>query len=221
MSVRPGHNSHLLSAIVRIFPVCDSRVLLSLVVLMTAFAGGCGESKVPAPPIKPADLARAVMEQCDKNHDNKIDAAEAKQFPGLQAALDTMDPNHQGSLTETQIAARIQQWANGDLRVVTPFLTVTLDGKPLEGATVTLEPEAFMGPDYHSVTAVTGADGSCAVTGDNLKVPGVYVGLYRVKITKSGEKLPAKYNTQTTLGLEVAPGSQCVRRPVDFNLTSK
>ena len=38
---------------------------------------------------------------------------------------------------------------------------------------------------------------------------GVHCGMYRVAVTKNGldgkESVPAKYNTETTLGLEVAP----------------
>ena len=35
-------------------------------------------------------------------------------------------------------------------------------------------------------------------------VQGLPPGFYRVEITKDGEKIPAKYNTDTILGIEVA-----------------
>jgi hypothetical protein len=49
-------------------------------------------------------------------------------------------------------------------------------------------------------------------------VPGVPYGLYRVEITKEGMDIPAKYNTQTILGQEVAEDCPEVRRGINFHL---
>ena len=38
--------------------------------------------------------------------------------------------------------------------------------------------------------------------------PGLSPGFYRVEITKEGDNIPAKYNTATTLGLEIGPMGQ-------------
>ena len=48
-------------------------------------------------------------------------------------------------------------------------------------------------------------------------VQGLSPGFYRVEITKDGEKIPAKYNTETTLGAEVAGGSEA-RNGLKFEL---
>ena len=39
-------------------------------------------------------------------------------------------------------------------------------------------------------------------------VKGLSPGFYRVEITKDGETIPAKYNTETTLGAEAAGGRE-------------
>ena len=49
--------------------------------------------------------------------------------------------------------------------------------------------------------------------------PGVALGFYRVEITKAGENIPAKYNTATVLGQEIAPGDREVRERRTVRLT--
>ena len=54
--------------------------------------------------------------------------------------------------------------------------------------------------------------------------PGIYVGLYRVRISKKvdgKETLPARYNTATELGREIAANIRDNRGNVIFHLTSK
>ena len=53
---------------------------------------------------------------------------------------------------------------------------------------------------------------------DDPKVGGLSPGFYRVLITKDGEKIPAKYNTETTLGAEAANGSQADQHGMKFDL---
>ena len=54
--------------------------------------------------------------------------------------------------------------------------------------------------------------------------PGIYVGLYRVRISKKvngKETLPARYNTETELGREIATNIRDSRGNIMFHLTSK
>ena len=86
---------------------------------------------------------------------------------------------------------------------------VTHDGKPLADAKVVFVPEKFLGgtlqPGSGTTTAAGYADISCPYAADS-SVRGLSPGFYRVEITKEGEKIPAKYNTETTLGAEVSSG---------------
>ena len=43
-------------------------------------------------------------------------------------------------------------------------------------------------------------------------------GWYRVEITKAGENIPAKYNTHTTLGQEIALDAAGIREGIKFSL---
>jgi hypothetical protein len=48
--------------------------------------------------------------------------------------------------------------------------------------------------------------------------PGVAPGLYRVEITKDGEDIPAKYNTDTVFGQEVAMDAKGIQEGIRFEL---
>ncbi|MGA2032836.1 MAG: EF-hand domain-containing protein, partial [Thermoguttaceae bacterium] len=190
--------------------------------LWTATSGiGCSPT-VPPPPKWPtltaADVADRALQEFDANHDGKLDATELKQAPGLRAALATMDSNHDGVLTREEIVARVGKWLESPQSVAARRVSVFLDDQPLDGATVTFEPEKCMGPDYQPCTGVS-KGGRCLPQGSNSDHAGLYVGLYRVRVSKQvdgKETIPARYNTQTELGLEAAPDV-----PAAIHLTSQ
>jgi hypothetical protein len=82
-------------------------------------------------------------------------------------------------------------------------------------------PESFLGDDIKTATGKTGDSGRAAltvpVTGPR-DPPGAALGLYRVEITKTGDNIPAKYNSETTLGQEVALDSPALKDGIKFNL---
>ena len=201
---------------------------LALLMLGGAALAGGGCSGGPSPPkwpeLKPADVAHRAMEQYDANHDGKIDAQEIKKSPALEVAAATMDPGREGFLTEAKIADRVSAWRKSPGPVMTQLATVLLDDKPLDGATVTFEPEKFMGPAYHPTSAVTTKAGNCSPPGDDPEFPGLHLGLYQVTISKKvagQETIPASYNTQTTLGVEIAPDAPGANSAMVFRLKSK
>ena len=84
---------------------------------------------------------------------------------------------------------------------------VTHNGKPLAGAKVVFVPEKFLGGTLQSGSGTTSRSGFChdlRPYAADPSVKGLSPGFYRVEITKDGEKIPAKYNSETTLGAEVA-----------------
>ena len=89
---------------------------------------------------------------------------------------------------------------------------VTLDGHPLAGATVTLVPEKFMGPAFKPVSAVTDDWGAGSLKGEGADEDSVPPGYYRTLVSKKNaqgqETIPAKYNTATVLGQEIAPDAE-------------
>lgn len=183
---------------------------------------GCGNSVPPrvVPDLPDASAPSKALELYDTNHDGLLDAKELEQAPGLKAALKQVDTNNDGKISEQEIAARIQAWAelrNG--RIQTNCL-VLHNGKPLAGAKVLFVPEKFLGGTIQpgsGTTTVSGFANVSAPYAADPSVQGLAPGFYRVEITKEGEKIPAKYNTETTLGAEVAGGWDA-RNGLSFDL---
>lgn len=104
---------------------------------------------------------------------------------------------------------------------------VTLDGAPVPKATITFAPE-----EGRTSTAETDSGGAYVLQ-YTAKVPGAKVGKHKVQITtfhpatgdpgdahrveEVPEKIPAKYNTKSTLTQEVESG----KNEINFELSSK
>jgi len=187
--------------------------------------GGC--SGLPDPPDKadldPAKAGRLAIEEFDANKDGKIDSDEIKKSPGLMESLETMDDDGDGSLTAGEISQRVREWLDGGTNVFTESSTVYLDGEPLEGATITYDPEDFLEPGLQPTSGVTDATGSAFPQGQDAKYPGLYPGVYSVRISKvvdGRETIPARYNTETILGKEIGFDAPSTHRLLKFELTS-
>ena len=170
-----------------------------------------------------------AMQQYDANRDGTIDAEELKKSPPLMEAVEPseieshspMDANGDRLLTEEEIRDRVADWLRSDTVVLTQSAVITFNGTPLEGATVTFEPEEFLGPALVSCTAVTDRNGHAFPTGQDEKYPGLYVGLYRIRISKivdGREILPACYHRETILGKEIASDAPSTHRGLVFHL---
>jgi hypothetical protein len=149
------------------------------------------------------------MEQYDTNKDGKIAGAELDASPALKSALKEINPSG-NSIDADQIAARIKAWQDSKVGRTSVTTTVLRRGKPLAGATLTLEPEKFLGENMLVCTAVTDEYGQASPSApmkDANDAPGVPPGFYLVRITKAGENIPDRYNTKTTLGVEAASDS--------------
>jgi len=173
--------------------------------------GGCSCHTIPSAPEKPdldASAAGAgALEKYDTNNDGKLDAKELEQSPPLKVAKKRIDTDGDGALTAEEISDRVTAWENGGTTLFLASSIVTLNGKDLEGATVTFEPEEFLQPGLTACSGVTDKIGNVAPSGADPEHSGIHYGLYRVKISKmenGKETIPAKYNTQTILGYEAA-----------------
>jgi hypothetical protein len=203
-------------------------VLGSALAFLVAVPIGCSDAPVTAPELDPEEAARQAMVECDANQDGSLDAAELERCPGLRAAQAAMDADGNGQLTESEIADRIESYVGDELVVTTFPCHVLFDGRPLVGAEVTLVPESFLGPALKPAAGVTGEGGNAVLSVPEVQekgFAGVYCGLYRIQISlrnaAGAELVPAKYNTQTTLGQEVAPGVRELDRGVTLNLSSR
>ncbi len=174
--------------------------------------GGCSDVPKPPPPPKfdPSAAAQAALVLYDADHDGKLDAKELEASPPLRAmlaAIKEREPGHDDALSAADIAARLRKWLQSGTTLMGGSATVLLDDRPLGGATVTFEPEPWLGTSYRTHSGTTNASGVAMMNASLANFPGIYVGLYRVKISKlvgGQETVPTRYNEKTVLGLEVA-----------------
>ena len=181
-----------------------------LLVLVNSFVVSWGCSSRPArmePPAISASAAGAkAIEMYDTNKDGKISGAELDKCPALKSALARIDPSGEG-ITAADIAARIGVWQKSRAALVTIKCVVLHNGSPLGGAVVKFVPEKFLGENIKTAAGKTDENGSTWPTiplNGPMDHPGLAPGFYRVEITKPGMNIPPLYNTETTLGAEVA-----------------
>jgi hypothetical protein len=192
--------------------------------------GGCNKRPSRVTPDSIAgDAAKKAIELYDTNLDGFLDAAELEKAPGLKAGVaqikglsgPNQDPNvlakeiQNAKISAEEIQVRIDAWKKSKDGRLPVSCSVTHNGQPLAGATVTAVPEEFLGGALKPATATTDEFGnarlSSAPSGSG-DVPGMSPGYYRLQITKAGENIPSKYNSQTTLGMEVAADNQQTMR---------
>ena len=179
------------------------------------------------PPLDPAAIAKDAVGRYDSNGDGKLDAKELEKSPALAALLRTVkshEAGHADVLTAEDIAARVEAWKKNGGVLFSSRMRVTLDGKPLEGAVVSLEPEPYLGPAYQPSSGTTNKSGYAYLSVTVEGYQGLYPGLYTVRVSKKvegKETLPACYNEQSTLGLEVAADVPDPEHPSNFDLKSK
>jgi hypothetical protein len=170
---------------------------------------GCLGSPAPPqmPSFDPAGSAAAALEQYDANQDGKLDAGDLAKSPALASSLAELDTNGDKALDTGEIAARIQNYAEGGVARKMFTAQLLLDGRPLDAAEVKFIPEKFMLGAVIEGTGTSNDTGGVTMSSPGADPPGIGVGFYRVEVSKkdtSGkETLPAKFNTETTLGIEV------------------
>ena len=196
-----------------------------LIALILLSLGGC--SRFPDAPdkpiLKPADAAAKAIESYDTDKNGSISADEAKASPGLLVSLKKgkIDKNGDGALDEAEIADRISYFKTARTTIISGELQVFYKRKPLPEATVTLTPEPFLGESFTSSSGVTDANGRTSMMGSDSAFPGIYLGFYRVSISKDRrgkESLPAKFNSETVVGFEATDDDELVENIITFDL---
>lgn len=195
-----------------------------LLSLLAITAAGCGESRLPVPKVSPEEAARTALAEYDANGDGCIDEDEAARSPGLKAALRHWSQS--GKLGTDEIIERFRHYGASEVAIVGVHCRVLFNGRPLAGARVTFVPEKFMGPHIKPAAGVSDDNGMVDLLIDGQTYSGVHRGVYRIEVSKldaaGTELLPARYNTATTLGEEVAedPG-RYTRTTIVLHLTSE
>ena len=191
--------------------------LLFAGVLVMFWLAGCHRKPTRAelPELDPAAVAQGAMTAYDTNGDGAVAGEELKMAasitdnPGLPVKV--MDKNSDGRIDKQEVESRVQKWIDDKAGFLMFHCLVTMDGKPLSGATVKYVPESFMGGTIEPAQGVTDANGTAiiAIAPDDLPshIKGVSVirpGFYKIEITHPSTSIPAKYNTETILGQEIS-----------------
>ena len=183
-------------------------VRLFLVLPLVVSFAGCfgGPSRIEAPEWDVDAITAACMQQADEDQDGSITKTEAKaNAPSLAYALQELDTDQDKSLSEDEVRARFQDLANAKTGVQGFGAKFLYKGRPFPGE-IRLVPEPFLAGVIEEAEGVPDE-----FTGDtNFDIPGdefygVRPGMYRIEVTSDKAKIPAKYNTETTLGISVSP----------------
>jgi hypothetical protein len=194
-------------------PMSDIRLPSLLVTLALA---GCsrGPAAVPPPDIDPDNAAEQAIELYDANQDGALSQEELVKCPAMLSKLAVYDQNSNGSVEAAEIAKRLTDLLSAQIALTRLQCRVTFRGRPLSGATVTMEPEAFLGDEVKTATGVTDERGVAAPSISKEEMPEnlqrmafVHCGVFKVRITHPTVKLPARYNTATELGYETEVGN--------------
>jgi hypothetical protein len=198
-------------------------LLVAVAGLTLLCASACSNTppRVEQPGIS-SSASSDAMKQYDTDGDGKIAGEELDKAPALKGSLANLDANGDGAISADEIDTRIAAWEESKLGRTSVMITVTRNGTPLSGATVKLIPEKFLGESIQPAEGISNEWGtatpSIASGGDADALDGMQVGFYRAEITKSDEEIPAKYNTETELGFEVAQDMEGAEEGIRFDL---
>ncbi len=197
----------------------------TIVIVIFGWVGCSGRpARIDAPTWNPEGMADQAIADLDRNGDGNLSKEELKAAPGLEYCARLIDEkgNSDGSLSRDEIAARIGLYREMKVALVPFDCTVTFNKLPLEGAKVRLVPEPFLGQILEPLESTSNKQGRVEFSAEDIPMSVIPVGIYRVEITSPNVEIPAKYNTKTTLGVEVSamtdpyhPGR------VTFNLQKK
>lgn len=203
------------------------RCCFGALLFATIFVGCNGRGSISKLSFDASRVANAALVQYDSNHDGALAGDELAACPAVKGALVSFDKNNDGRVDGEELRNRFQMWLDSPTRLIMVACVIELDGRPLNNAKVEFVPETFLADALLPGQGTTGEDGltgisvasSDAQTAGLGNAKGVRLGLYRVRITHPTLPIPAKYNANTTLGVEVSPASS--GSPVRFTLRSR
>lgn len=188
--------------------------------LILAFAAaqvGCtgGPGRLSPPDVNAGEAAAAAIEEFDSNGDGLLRQEEIKPCPALVHALEVYDADHNGDLTAEEIKSGINLWAASRTGAMMLPFRVSLDGRPLADAEVKLVPVSFLADSILPNVGQADASGAGMLglapadrPSNAPPTPLATPGLYRVEITDPSGKVPAQFNTESTLGIETFVASR-------------
>lgn len=181
-------------------------------VLSVLFFAGCSGAlpAVKPPSVDASAAADGAIAEFDSNGDGAISKDEA--CTGMSNVWERYDQDEDGQATVDELKTRFQRWTGGDTGMMNLRAEVKYRGQLLDGATIVMTPYEFLGENVLPSDGKTDSYGYAfmAISKDLLPksqqgTHGMQVGLYKVSITHPDRKLPAKYNDQTELSVDLSP----------------
>ena len=179
-----------------------------LTITLTCLLGiGCARSpgRVELPAFA-AGAGAAALAEYDGNKDGKVGGSELAKAASLQAALEQIDANGDKAITADEIDARIAQWREQKVALMPVACKVLVNGSPVANATVTFQPETFLGGTLHPAAGVTNEEGIASVrlapehVSDPKFAAFLPPGFYKITVEVAGKK----YTSGPRTGCEVA-----------------
>lgn len=188
---------------------------LAAVAAMFALVSGCDSppSRIYQIDASSTTLAAALIDEGDKDKNRALSTDELKSMPYVAPMAAAYDANRDHLLSEQEIADRLGSVVFDPRKALaTGEFVVTRKGSPLAGAEVRLLPAPGLVDYLPIATGKSNRDGIARMTMEAEHRPAnapnvaglIRPGLYRIEVTHPSIPVPAKYNEQTTLGVEVS-----------------
>ena len=150
------------------------------------------------------------MNLYDSDSNGQLDDGELKACMALRRAIDEIDTDSDGQISEEEIKDRVEFFIQGRVGRESLMCRIVKCNRPIAGATVTFVPEPFMADMIESASGETNFNGEAVINIDD-QVGGIQPGFYKVEISKQTaggkETMKKKYNVETIIGQEVTSGS--------------
>lgn len=175
-----------------------------------AIAGCSGRpARLTPPSLSPAGVAAALITPADADGDGVLSGDERATVPVLASLLPQFDADGNGQLAQAELESWLEAVRDSRVAVTSFTAIVRHRGKPVTGATLTIDPMPPFKDTIQKAEGQTDDRGRTSPAILGAAYPGVNCGIYAVRIEgtgSDGEPLPAKYNADTSLGLAVGAG---------------
>jgi hypothetical protein len=142
---------------------------------------------VGVPHIDPADASQEAIATYDKNGDGRLSREELAACPGILQHLSTYDTDGDGSVSASEVESEIRRLRTGGVGLTKLSITVRYNNRPLEGATVKIVPEEYLGGEVLAATGVTNPRGIAVMDLPDDVSPASDRGLLGVNINPDGQ----------------------------------
>jgi len=156
--------------------------------------------------------SQKILDELDTDHDGKLSRGELAAVPSIEGHRAWYDADHDGQISAAELAGGLRVIFDPRVALLSAWCEVTRNGRPLPQARVEFVPIKAIAGAIPAASAVTDEQGvaKLAVAPEDLpsnaptNLPMIRPGLYLVKVTHPNISIPARYNSDTTLGKEVS-----------------